>query len=99
MWSIPLKTYGPLRLPPPLSVPRAVSPPRRTASGENMTFYNLNEDWSQANDLATEYPAKLADVEKLFLIEFTNNKGLPVGGGLWIPAMHPEPRLAPPYTS
>ena len=44
-------------------------------------------------------PAKLADMRDLFLIEFTKNNGLPVGGGLWVPALHPELRLAPPYTS
>ena len=43
--------------------------------------------------------AKLTDLKELFLIEFTKNKGLPVGGGLWIPVLHPELRLVPPYTS
>ena len=33
------------------------------------------------------------------MIELTKNKGLPVGGGLWVPVLHPELRLAPPYTS
>jgi arylsulfatase A-like enzyme len=62
-------------------------------------LYNLNEDWSQADDLAGDMPAKLADLKDLFLIELTRNKGLPVGGGMWIPILHPELRLAPPYTS
>ena len=44
-------------------------------------------------------PAKVADMKDLFLIEFTKNKGLPIGGGLWIPVLHPELRLVPPYTS
>jgi hypothetical protein len=70
-----------------------------TPDKDKWELYNLNEDWSQANDLAKEDPAKLADLEKLFLIEFTKNKGLPIGGGLWIPVLHPELRLAPPYTS
>ena len=38
-------------------------------------------------------------MKDLFLIEFTENKGLPIGGGLWIPVLHPELRLTPPYTS
>ena len=37
-------------------------------------------------------PAKLADMKDLFLIELTKNKGLPIGGGLWIPMLHPELR-------
>jgi hypothetical protein len=44
-------------------------------------------------------PAKLADMKELFLIELTKNKGLPVGGGMWIPILHPELKVAPPYTS
>src|SRR5580704_6161640 len=62
-------------------------------------LYDLNKDWSQANDLAGNMPAKVADMKDLFLIEFTNNKGSPIGGGLWIPVLHPELRLTPPYTS
>ena len=60
-------------------------------------LYNLNEDWSQANDLAGKMPAKLAEMKDLFLIESTKNKNLPIGGGLWSTAlMHPEdaPRSA-----
>lgn len=60
-------------------------------------LYNLNEDWSQANDLAGKMPDKLAEMKDLFLIESTKNKNLPIGGGLWSTAlMHPEdaPRSA-----
>jgi hypothetical protein len=70
-----------------------------TPDNDKWELYNLNEDWSQANDLAEKMPAKLADLKDLFLIEFTKNSGLPIGGGLWVPALHPELRLAPPYTS
>jgi arylsulfatase A-like enzyme len=61
-------------------------------------LYNLAADWSQANDLAAKMPEKLAQMKDLFLIEATRNKALPIGGGLWIPLMHPEMRVAPPYT-
>jgi hypothetical protein len=54
---------------------------------------------NQAGDLAGNMPAKVADMKDLFLIEFTKNKGLPIGGGLWVPVLHPELRLVPPYTS
>jgi arylsulfatase A-like enzyme len=70
-----------------------------TPDKDKWELYNLNEDWSQANDLADKMTAKLADMKDLFLIEFTKNSGLPIGGGLWVPALHPELRLAPPYTS
>jgi arylsulfatase A-like enzyme len=54
-------------------------------------LYNLNEDWSQANDLAAANPKKLEEIKLLFLLESTKNKNLPIGGGLWSTAMfHPE---------
>jgi len=62
-------------------------------------LYDLTNDWSQADDLADKMPEKLADMKDLFLIELTKNKGLPIGGALWIPIFHPELKLAPPYTS
>ncbi len=62
-------------------------------------LYNLDDDWSQANDLAARMPDKLQEMKDLFLVEFAQNSGLPVGGGLWVMAFHPELRLVPPYTS
>jgi hypothetical protein len=40
-------------------------------------------------------PEKLAQLKEIFLIEAAKNKVLPIGGGLWIPALHPEMRIAP----
>jgi arylsulfatase A-like enzyme len=70
-----------------------------TPDKDKWELYNLDKDWSQADDLAGDMPAELADLKDLFLIELTKNKGLPVGGGLWIPIFHPELKVAPPYTS
>ncbi|MGA9535780.1 MAG: arylsulfatase [Desulfobacterales bacterium] len=70
-----------------------------TPGKDRWELYNLNEDWSQANDLAAKMPEKLADMKQMFLVEFTRNSGLPVGGGLWVPVFHPELRAKPPYTS
>ncbi len=70
-----------------------------TPDKDKWELYNIDEDWSQANDLADKMPAKLAEMKDLFLIEFTRNSGLPIGGGLWVPVFHPELRAAPPYTS
>jgi len=61
-------------------------------------LYHLNEDWTQARDLAAEMPEKLAQMKDLFSIEFAKNQGLPVGGGLYIPLVRPDLRIAPPYT-
>jgi len=54
-------------------------------------LYNLDKDWSQANDLAAANPQKLEEMKALFLLESTRNKNLPIGGGLWSTALfHPE---------
>ena len=39
-------------------------------------LYNLNDDYSQADDLATKYPEKLKEMEKLFDEEAKRNQGL-----------------------
>lgn len=62
-------------------------------------LYNLNEDWSQANDLAAANPEKLSELKSLFLVESAKNKNLPIGGGLWSLIYHPEDAPATPYTA
>ena len=88
--------FGP-RIPWVPGLPKGIK--EWTPDKDQWELYDLNKDWSQANDLAGNMPAKVADMKDLFLIEFTKNKGLPIGGGLWIPVLHPELRLTPPYTS
>lgn len=62
-----------------------------TPEKDQWELYNLNEDWSQANDLAATMPQKLAEMKNIFLMESTKNKNLPIGGGLWSTALvHPE---------
>ena len=61
-------------------------------------LYNLEEDWSQSNDLAAKMPEKLAQLKEIFLIEAVKNKALPIGGGLFVPLLHPEMRISPSYT-
>ncbi len=69
-----------------------------TPDKDTWELYNLDEDWTQANDLATQMPEKLAQMKELFIVEAARNKVLPIGGGLWTAAFHPELRVAPPYT-
>ena len=62
-------------------------------------LYNIDKDWSQANDLAESNPQKLAQMKDLFLVESTKNKNLPIGGGLWSTALfHPEDAPSSPLT-
>ena len=60
-------------------------------------LYNLDEDWSQAHDLAAEMPEKLAELKDTFSIEAAKNSVYPIGGGLWVPVYHPELRISTPY--
>ena len=41
-------------------------------------LYNVNEDFSQANDLAQKYPEKLKELQALFLKEAARNNVLPI---------------------
>jgi hypothetical protein len=61
----------------------------RVGNGQIAEFAN---DWDGYSGL------KVAQMRELFLIEATRNKALPIGGGLWV-ALHPEFRVAPPYTA
>jgi len=68
-----------------------------TPDQDTWELYNLEEDWSQANDLATQMPEKLDQMKEIFLIEATKNKALPIGGGLFT-GLNPQYRPAPPNT-
>jgi hypothetical protein len=69
-----------------------------TPAKDKWELYNLEEDWSQANDLAAKMPEKLAQMKDLFLVESAKNLNLPIGGGLWTPALHPEDAPTTPYS-
>ena len=53
-------------------------------------LYNLNEDYSQANDLAEQMPAKLQAMKDTFTMQATENKVFPIGGAFYTSALHPE---------
>lgn len=71
---------------------------RWTPDEDVWELYHLDEDWSQARDLAAEEPERLQRLKELFLVESAKNDVLPVGGGLWVMVMHPEDRPQSPYT-
>lgn len=52
-------------------------------------LYNTNEDWSQSRDLAKEMPEKLAEMQRLFIIEATRYKVLPIDDRM-IEKMNPD---------
>jgi arylsulfatase len=61
-------------------------------------LYDLRSDFSQANDLAEKNPEKLAELQKLFLVEAEKNKVFPIGAGIWL-RIHPEDMKRSPYKS
>ncbi len=61
-------------------------------------LYNLQTDYSQAEDLAAKEPERLAKMKELFLEEAKKNKAFPIGAGIWL-RLHPEDRIKSPYTS
>ena len=68
-----------------------------TPEKDQWELYNLDEDWTQANDLAAKMPEKLEQMKALFLVESAKNLNLPIGGGLWTPVFHPEDGPGTPY--
>ena len=68
-----------------------------TPDQDSWELYNLDEDWTQARDLAAEHPEKLAQLKEVFAIEAARNSVYPIGGGLWVPVLHPELRISTPY--
>ena len=68
-----------------------------TPDKDTWELYNLDEDWSQANDLSVKMPEKLAQMKETFAIEAARNNVYPIGGGLYILVFHPEQRISTPY--
>lgn len=52
--------------------------PRRPLTEDIWELYNVNEDFSQAHDLAAENPGKLEELKKLFLDEAIKYNVLPI---------------------
>lgn len=53
-------------------------------------LYNLDEDYSQANDLAVQMPAKLDELRSLFDEHAEANHVFPIGGGLLTSVFRPD---------
>lgn len=66
---------------PPLSPPWDLSlaePPSDVMNAYRWELYNINEDWTQANDLAAKMPDKLRDMQQLFAMEATKYQVFPL---------------------
>ncbi len=67
------------------------------SGADDWELYNLNDDFSQADDLAAAEPEKLAELKKEFLALAQDNQDFPIGAGNWL-RLHPEDRIKTPYT-
>jgi arylsulfatase len=79
----------------PASVPRIA---KWDSATDEWELYNLQTDFSQADNLAAQMPDKLAALKKEFLALSEDNQGFPIGAGNWL-RLHPEDRVKTPYTS
>ncbi len=55
-----------------------INTPRVALDDDVWELYDTNKDWSQANDLSKQMPDKLRDLQRLWLIEATRYKVLPI---------------------
>ncbi len=71
-----------------------------TPDKDTWQLYNVEQDWSEANDLAAKMPEKLQEMKELFLVEAAKNDDLPIGGGLWATVLfHPEDAPSSEYSN
>jgi Sulfatase len=60
-------------------------------NGYKWELYNIAEDYSENNDLATKMPDKLRDMQELFLVEATKYNVLPLDNEVLTRALAPRP--------
>lgn len=60
-------------------------------------LYDLKTDFSQARNVAAQHPDRVKELTSLFMQEAKANLVFPIGGSLWN-QLHPEDRIATPYT-
>jgi arylsulfatase A-like enzyme len=87
-------TFGPL-VP---WVPGAPGLAEWDSAKDKWELYNITRDFSEANDLASKEPKRLAQLQKTFDAQAKANKVYPLGAGIWL-RLHPEDRIKSPYTS
>ncbi|MFB9053109.1 arylsulfatase [Formosa undariae] len=87
-------TFGPLI---PWNTPASVSRIKNWDMDNDVwELYKLDDDFSQAHDLAKENPEKLEALKKDFLALAEDNKDFPIGAGNWL-RTHPKDIRKPPY--
>ncbi|MFY9628775.1 MAG: sulfatase-like hydrolase/transferase, partial [Methylocystis sp.] len=75
---------------PPWDVAGAVS---QDPAAFPYELYDLKNDWTQSENVAAKYPAKLKELEKLFWIEAEKHQVLPLDASVATRVISPKPSL------
>lgn len=79
-----------------ISVERARVPGSHDFATDRWSLYHLDDDFSEAHDLADQHPARVADMERLWWHEAGRNQVLPLDDSLIGRAVAMTPRPYPP---
>ena len=63
-------------------------------AGYPYELYDVSKDWTQYDNVADKYPAKLKELEQLFWVEAEKYQVLPLDSSLATRAVAPRPNLA-----
>jgi arylsulfatase A-like enzyme len=75
---------------PPVA-PWVLNAPMPDINAYKWELYNLDKDYSQANDLAAQMPDKLKEMQALFLVEAKENNVFPLDNSQFQRAIAPRP--------
>jgi arylsulfatase len=80
----------------PISPPWALgaTPPTDVMNAYKWELYDLTKDWTQSNDLAASNPAKLKEMQEVFLQEAAKYQVFPLDNSLATRMVAPRPSLA-----
>ena len=80
----------------PISPPwnLGATPPTDVMNAYTWELYDLSKDWTQANDLAASNPAKLKEMQEIFLQEAAKYQVFPLDNSLASRMVAPRPSLA-----
>jgi arylsulfatase len=71
----------------------AADPPPEVFNGYKWELYHVSEDWTQNKDLAKDNPAKLKELQELFLVEAAKYQVLPLDNSKMTRMVSPKPSL------
>jgi arylsulfatase len=86
---------------PPIVAPWAITltpPPPNVMNSFTWQLYNLEKDWTQANDLAAQMPDKLRDLEEAWIQEASKYNVLPLDDATLPRFLGQKPNYAPGRT-